>query len=216
MFDTSLTKTDLLILLDGAWLTLQLTFWAVLIGTLGGIALGWLRTMWPRLTLPLGWVLDVFRSVPLLIQFVLANSLNSILGLHWSTMMIGCITLGMYCTAYCTDIVRSGLQSVSPHVRRAARSLGLSYWQEMRCISAPLAARVAFPSWLNMTLAAMKDTALVMWLGLSELLRSSQAIITRIQEPLLVLCIVGLIYYVMSWAVAWCGAHVERRLNNND
>ena len=64
-----------------------------------------------------------------------------------------------------------------------------------------------------MTLAAMKDTALVMWLGLAELLRASQHIINRIQEPLLVLCIVGLIYYVMSWAIAWCGAHVEKRWN---
>lgn len=216
MFETSFTPTDLFILLDGAWLTLQLTFWSVLIGTLGGTLMGWLRHTFPRATLPLGLVLDVFRTVPLLIQFVLANSLNSILGLNWPIMLIGCVALGLYCSAYCTDIVRSGLEAVAPTVRRAARSLGMSYWQEMRFISTPLALRVSFPSWLNMTLAAMKDTALVMWLGLAELLRASQYIITRIQEPLLVLCVVGLIYYVMSWAIAWCGARVERRWNTND
>lgn len=216
MLDTSFTANDLFILLDGAWLTLQLTFWAVLIGTLGGIVLGWLRFALPRATLPLGWLLDVFRSVPLLIQFVLANSLNSILALYWPVMLIGCITLGVYCSAYCTNVVRGALESVSPHLRRASRSLGMSYWQEMVYVSAPLAARVAFPSWLNLTLGVQKDTALVMWLGLFELLRASQSIITRIQEPLLVLCIVGLIYYLMSWAIAWCGAHVERRLNCND
>lgn len=216
MFNTSFTSSDLIILLSGTWLTIQLTFWAVLIGTVLGMVLGWLRNYAPRLTLPLGWILDVFRSVPLLIQFVVANSLNSILGWHFQTFTIGCIALGLYCTAYCTDIVRSGLQSVSYNVTRAARSLGLTYWQEIRCVSAPLAARVAFPSWVNMTLAAMKDTALVTWLGLYELLRSSQSIITRIQEPLLVLCIVGFIYYIMSWGVAWCGAHVEKRLNSND
>ncbi len=213
MFDTSFTRADLLILLEGAWMTLQLTFWAVLIGTLGGVMLGWIRSAWPRASVPLGWLLDVFRTVPLLIQFVLANSLNSIMGLNWPIMTIGCVTLGLYCAAYCTDIVRSGLDAVAPNLRRAGRSLGMTYWQEMRLISAPLALRVAFPSWLNMTLAAMKDTALVMWLGLAELLRASQHIINRIQEPLLVLCIVGLIYYVMSWAIAWCGAHVEKRWN---
>ncbi|MGK0149649.1 amino acid ABC transporter permease [Pseudomonas putida] len=213
MFETSFTRSDLLILLDGAWMTLQLTFWAVLIGTTGGLVLGWVRNTLPRASIPLGWVLDLFRTIPLLIQFVLANSLNSILGLNWPIMVIGCITLGLYCAAYCTDIVRSGLDAVAPNLRRAARSLGMSYWQELRFISAPLALRVAFPSWLNMTLAAMKDTALVMWLGLAELLRSSQHIINRIQEPLLVLCIVGLIYYVMSWVIAWCGAQLERRWN---
>lgn len=216
MFTSSFSYTDLLILLQGAWVTLQLTFWAVLIGTVVGSLLGWLRSVWPKAAMPIGWLLDVFRSVPLLIQFVLANSLNSITGLQWPLMVIGAITLGLYCAAYCTDIVRGSLSAVSPSVRRAARSLGLTYLQELRCVSTPLAVRIGFPSWLNMMLAAMKDTAMVMWLGVTELIRASQSVITRIQEPLLVLCVVGTIYYVMSWVVAWGGARIERRLNCND
>jgi polar amino acid transport system permease protein len=216
MFTTTITLTDLLILLGGAWTTLQLTFWAVLIGTLTGLVLGWLRSAWPKSSMPVGWLLDVFRSVPLLIQFVLANSLNSLSGLQWPLMVIGAITLGLYCAAYCTDIVRGSLDAVSPSVRRAARSLGMTYGQELRYVSAPLALRVGFPSWLNMTLAAMKDTAMVMWLGIAELMKASQSVITRIQEPLLVLCLVGLIYYVMSWAIAWGGGRIEKRLNCND
>jgi polar amino acid transport system permease protein len=216
MLTSSFSYTDLAILLQGAGVTLQLTFWAVLIGTAAGSLLGWLRSVWPRASMPVGLLLDVFRSVPLLIQFVLANSLNSITGLQWPLMVIGAITLGLYCTAYCTDIVRGSLDAISESVRRAARSLGLTYLQELRCVSVPLAMRIDFPSWLNMTLAAMKDTAMVMWLGVAELLRSSQSVITRIQEPLLVLCVVGLIYYVMSWVVAWGGGRIERRLNCND
>src|ERR1700712_2072507 len=139
MFNTSFTSSDLMILLSGTWLTIQLTFWAVLTGTVLGMILGWLRNLAPRATMPLGWILDTFRSVPLLIQFVVANSLNSILGWHFPTFTIGCVALGLYCTAYCTDIVRSGLSAVSASVTRAARSLGMSYWQEIRFISAPLA-----------------------------------------------------------------------------
>jgi His/Glu/Gln/Arg/opine family amino acid ABC transporter permease subunit len=216
MFSTSLTATDLLYMLDGAWVTLQLTFWAILLGSVVGLICGLLRALAPRASLPLAWVLDVFRSVPLLIQFVLLNSLKSIVRLDISAFSVGCIVLGVYAAAYFTEIVRSGVLAVSPSVRRASRSLGLSYWQDLRYIVLPMATRVAFPGWLNLVLSVMKDTALVMWIGIVELLRASQTIVTRIQEPLLVLCIAGLIYYVMSLVVARLGARLERRWQEND
>lgn len=216
MFATSFSWNDLLFMLDGAWVTLQLTFWSIILGTLAGLLFGLLRALLPRASLPLAWVLDVFRSVPLLIQFVLFNSFKSIVGLNISAFSVGCIVLGAYTAAYFTEIVRSGVLSVPFTLRRASRSLGLSYLQDLRWIVLPIATRVAFPGWLNLVLSVMKDTALVMWIGIVELLRASQTIVTRIQEPLLVLCIAGLIYYVMSLVVARLGARLERRWQEND
>ena len=216
MFSTSFSWNDLLFLLNGAWVTLQLTSWAILLGTFAGLIFGLLRALLPRASLPLAWVLDIFRSVPLLIQFVLFNSLKSIVGLNISAFSVGCIVLGVYAAAYFTEIVRGGVLSVSLTLRRASRSLGLSFFQDLRWIVLPMASRVAFPGWLNLVLGVMKDTALVMWIGIVELLRASQTIVTRIQEPLLVLCIAGLIYYVMSLVVARLGARLERRWQEND
>ncbi|NUT78149.1 amino acid ABC transporter permease [Pseudomonas sp. C1C7] len=216
MLSTSFTWNDLMFLLNGAWVTLQLTCWAILLGTFVGLIFGLLRALLPRATLPLAWVLDVFRSVPLLIQFVLFNSLKSIVGLNISAFSVGCIVLGVYAAAYFTEIVRGGVLSVSLSLRRASRSLGMSFFQDLRWVVLPMAARVAFPGWLNLVLGVMKDTALVMWIGIVELLRASQTIVTRIQEPLLVLCIAGLIYYVMSLVVARLGARLERRWQEND
>lgn len=90
MFSTSFSWNDLLFLLDGAWVTLQLTFWAIMLGSFAGLLFGLLRALLPRASLPLAWVLDVFRSVPLLIQFVLFNSLKSIVGLNISAFSVGC------------------------------------------------------------------------------------------------------------------------------
>lgn len=216
MLTTSFSWNDLLFLLDGAWVTLKLTFWSIILGSFSGLLFGLLRALLPRASLPLAWVLDVFRSVPLLIQFVLFNSLKSIVGLNISAFSVGCIVLGVYAAAYFTEIVRSGVLSVPFTVRRASRSLGLSFLQDLRWIVLPMATRVAFPGWLNLVLSVMKDTALVMWIGIVELLRASQTIVTRIQEPLLVLCIAGLIYYVMSLVVARLGARLERRWQEND
>jgi polar amino acid transport system permease protein len=216
MFTTSLTWNDVYFLLQGAGVTLVLTCLAMLVGTAAGLLSGLSRAFWPRATWPLAAVLDVFRSVPLIIQFVLLNSFKSIIGLDWTAFTVATIVLGCYVTAYFTEIVRSGVLAVPQTTRRAARSLGMTFTQDVRYIVVPIAARVAFPGWINLTLAVMKDTSLVLWIGIVELLRASQTIVTRLQEPLFVLMLAGLIYYGMSLVVARCGTWVETKWQEND
>ncbi len=217
MFDTSFSFGDLMFMLRGAGVTLAITFWAVLGGTIMGLVFGLIRATSPwYVNWPLGALLDVLRSVPLLIQFILANSFQAIAGWNLSPFLVGCIVLAAYTASYCTEIVRGGILAVPVTTRRAARSLGLTYWQDLREIVLPLGTRIMLPSWIGLTLGVMKDTALVLWLGIIELLRSSQIIVTRIQEPLFVLTIAGLIYFAMSYPIARLGARLEKKWREND
>jgi len=217
VFQTDLTTTDLLYMLQGAGTTLTLTFWAVLGGTLMGLVLGVLRAVSPWwLNGPIGAVLDVFRSIPLLIQFVVANSFKSIIGLDVSAFTVACVVLAFYTSAYCTEIVRAGVLAVPATTRRAARSLGMTWWQDLRHIVFPIALRVSLPSWTGLTLGVLKDTALVWLIGIVELLRASQVVITRIQEPMLVLSICGLIYFLLSFPISRLGAYLETRWREYD
>ncbi len=217
MIETDFSTTDLLFMLQGAGVTLALTFWAVLGGTLLGLVLGLLRAVSPWwINAALGAVLDVFRSIPLLIQFILANSFKSIIGLEVSAFEVACVMLALYTSSYCTEIVRAGVLAVPATTRRAARSLGLTYWQDLRYIVFPNALRVSLPSWTGLTLGVIKDTSLVLWIGIVELLRASQVIVTRIQEPLLVLAICGLIYFLMSFPISRLGAYLETRWREYD
>ncbi len=215
MFSTDLTSNDLIFLVQGAWVTIELTALAMLIGTVFGTLFGFVRASFPTASIPLAFVLDVFRSVPLLIQFVLLNSAKSIVGLKISPFTVGYVVLGVYAAALCTEIVRGGVLAVPKSLRLAARSLGLTSLQDTLHITLPIAARVAFPGWLNLMLAVMKDSALVTWIGIIELLRTAQQINTRINEPLFVFFIAGLFYYVVSWAVSQLGNQAERRLQND-
>jgi hydroxyproline transport system permease protein len=209
MDHTDFTSTDLLFMLHGAGVTLALTFWAVLGGTLMGLGFGVARASAPRwINAAMGAVLDVFRSIPLLIQFILANSFKSIIGLDISAFTVACVMLAIYTSAYCTEIVRAGMLAVPATTRRASRSLGMTWWQDLRFIVYPIALRVALPSWTGLTLGVMKDTALV--------LCSSQVIVTRIQEPLLVLSICGLIYFLMSFPISRVGVYLETKWREND
>jgi len=208
---------EFMLMLEGASVTLKLTFYAVLGGTLMGLGFGLVRAVAPWwINWPLGAILDVFRSVPLLIQLVLVNSFKSILAVNASAFVVSCVVLALYTSSYCSEIVRAGVLAVPQTTRRAARSLGLTYWQDLREIVFPIALRVSLPSWIGLTLGVMKDTALVWWIGVVELLRTSQVIITRIQEPLLVLCVCGLIYFAMSYPISRLGARLEARWRDLD
>jgi His/Glu/Gln/Arg/opine family amino acid ABC transporter permease subunit len=211
-FDASLSWNDILYLLQGAVATITITLASVAIGTVLGVIFGLIRAGAPWLiSAPIGAVLDIFRSVPLLIQLVLFNSFNSMLSLNWPTYSVACICLGVYTASFCTEIVRSGVAAVPMTTRRAARSLGLSWRQEVISITLPVATRIVFPSWIGLSLGVMKDTSLVMWIGIIELLRSSQIITSRLQEPLLVLTITGVIYFLMSFPIARLGVRLEKR-----
>lgn len=218
MFGTSITTGDLTFMMSGAGLTLAITFWAILGGTVAGMVFGLIRAQSPwYVNYPMGALLDVLRSVPLLIQFILFNSFQSIMGWGMNPFVVGCVVLAAYTSAFCTEIVRGGILAVPTTTRRAARSLGMNYWQDMTYIVLPLGTRIMLPSWMNLTLGVMKDTALVYSIGVIELLRSSQIIITRKpHEALVILAIAGLIYFLVSFPIARLGAHLEQKWRDND
>ena len=217
MFNTALSWSDLAFLAQGAGMTLAVTAVSVAAGTVLGILFGVFRfQVGPYWAAPLTFVLDIFRSVPLLIQLVLANALQAIMKLGWAPFTTSCVVLSLYTAAYCTEIVRGGIDSVPTNTRRAARSLGMTWWQDMRYIVSPLAIRVSLPSWIGLTLGVMKDSALVLWLGLIELLRASQILVTRLQEPLFILLICGAIYFIISLPIARLGGYLEKRWSPND
>lgn len=213
MFDTALSANDLIFLAKGAGMTIFVTLIAVLFGTVLGIVFGIFRyQVGPVIAAPLTFVLDVFRSIPLLIQLVLANAfLGMVLRLGLSGLTVACIVLTLYTSAYCAEIVRGAIESVPQPVRRAARSLGLSWRQDMTNIVLPLAIRVGLPSWIGLSLGVMKDSALVYVVQVTELLKSTQILITRLQEPLLLLMICGAFYFLISFPVARLGGYLEKR-----
>lgn len=210
---TSLTTGDILFLVEGAGRTLLLTVSATLVGTALGFLLGVVRA-------ESGWVsngvigaaVDVIRSIPLLIQLIIFNSVVAIVGHPMSAFQSGLVVLSLYMAVNCTEVARAGVRSVPLFTRRAARSLGLSYVQDLRHIVIPLGLRTAFPAWAGVVLAIMKDSALVSVLGYFELLKSSQTLITRTQEPLLILVLVGVFYFVLSFPLSRLAGIVEQGL----
>ena len=211
-FVSEFSTNDFLYMLKGLGISISITLWAVVFGTFLGIIFGFIRSaVGALLNFMMGSILDVFRSVPLLIQLILFNALGSILKLGISPFQVSCLVLSVYTAAYVSEAVRSGIQSVPLAIIRSARSLGLTYFQTLRGIIFPLALRVSFPTWVGITLGVFKDTSLVLWIGIIELLKSSQIIITRTQEPLLILSIAGLLYFIVSFGFTRVANRLEKK-----
>ena len=178
-----------------------------------GFLIGWARTV-PNFFLYhlLGAYIDVIRSVPLIIQFVLFNSFMAILGYPMNPFISGLITLSIYISGYVSEVVKAGIESTPRVTRLAARGLGMTYFQDFYNIVLPIGVRTVFPAWTGLMLGLMKDTSLIAVLGATppELLRASQIIINRIQEPLLILLGAGAFYFVMCYALTVFAKRYER------
>jgi hydroxyproline transport system permease protein len=211
-FFSGFNINDLWFLSEAALRTLLISVVSISIGTVLGGFFGWLLYE-GRLTaaLTVAPVLDIFRSVPLIIQLVLFYNFAPIVGLDLDPFGSGVVILTIYTAALVANVARGGIEAVEKPMRRAARSLGLSYWQDMRYVVLPIGGRAVFPAWVGVALGVMKDSALVSVLGYVELLKASQILITRTQEPFLILTIAGAFYFALSFPISRYAAKLEQR-----
>ena len=212
-FFSGFVLNDLWFLGEAALRTLWISLLAISCGSLIGIVFGWVLSVSRIGGFLLSPVLDIFRSVPLIIQLVLFYNFAPMIGLRLDPFGAGLIVLIIYTSANVAYVARGGIDAVSQSMRRAARSLGMTYWQDMRYVVWPIGLRAVFPAWVGVALGVMKDSALVSVLGYIELLKASQILITRTQETILILAIAGAFYFALSYPISLFASHLEERWN---
>jgi polar amino acid transport system permease protein len=125
---------------------------------------------------------DVFRSLPLILVILLVGfgvPALQLRGLTSNVLVLGTIAVVMTYSAYVAEVIRSGILTVHPSQRAAARSLGLSHFQTMRHVVLPQAFRRITPPLLNDLVALIKDTGLVSILGVTDAVRAAQIATSR-------------------------------------
>ena len=164
-------------LLTNLWLT---TVAAIVIGAFG-LVLALARTSTSASLTPFRFLatvyVDVFRGVPLLLVILLVGFGVPALRLHGltkSVLVLGTTAVILTYSAYVAEVLRSGILSVHPSQRAAARSLGLSSRQTLRYVVLPQAIKRVIPPLLNDLVALMKDSGLVSILGVIDAVRAAQ------------------------------------------
>lgn len=195
-------------LLLGAAMTLFLTvisvFNGVIIGTFTGVA----RVIHNKvLNTIAGIYVDFIRGTPLLVQiFMIHFGTPPILGrlfgegnpIPINPFFSALLALSINSGAYMAEIVRAGIQSIDVGQMEAARSLGMTYRQAMRYIILPQAMKRVIPPLGNEFIAMLKDSSLVSVIGMEELVRKAQIIVTRSYRPTETWIEVGIIFLLMT------------------
>ena len=165
----------------GLWINLQLTF----IGgfCIGVIALGLalLRTTKSPALTPFRFLatayVDIFRGAPLILIILLVGfgvPALQLKGISSNVIFLGTVAVVLTYSAYVAEVIRSGILSIHPSQRAAARSLGLTSGQTMRYVVLPQAIRRVVPPLLNDFVSLLKDTGLVSILGVTDAVRAAQ------------------------------------------
>ncbi|WP_413699461.1 amino acid ABC transporter permease [Psychromonas sp. KJ10-10] len=210
---TPLSWNDAGFILTGVWNTVFISLVAIVFGSLLGLIVGFLRAESNKtMNIVLGSFLDVLRSVPLIIQLILFSTFIGALGYPLDPFVSGAIILSLYTMAFMSEVFRSGFDSVPASMINASRSLGMTYFQAVRYVRIPIGMRAVFPSWLGVALSVIKDSALVSVIGYMELLRTAEQLITRTQQPLMILIGVGIFYFAISYPLSRYGKYVERKM----
>ena len=120
---------------------------------------------------------DIFRGIPMLLVILLVGfgiPALQLRGVTNNVLVLGTIAVIITYSAYVAEVIRSGILTVHPSQRAAARSLGLNNAQTLRYVVLPQALRRVTPPLLNDLVALIKDTGLVSILGVTDAIRAAQ------------------------------------------
>jgi polar amino acid transport system permease protein len=202
---------------QGAWVTVQLTFYSTLLGAVmafaGGMGkmsrnpfLRWLAVLY----------VEIFRGTSLLVQlfwlyFALPLAGQAIgLDLRIPPVLAGVAALGLNIGAYGAEVVRGALQSVKPGQREAARALNFTPRQSLWRIALPQALPEMMPSFGNLAVQNLKDTALVSLISLGDLTFRAEQIRNFTQDSIGVYSLLLLMYFGMALVLTALMRFTER------
>lgn len=201
-------------LLKGAELTVYLTVGGLFFGFILGAIFGLMKLSpsWPIRKIA-GFYIETIRGTPMLVQAMfLYFGLPMAFGFRLPAMGAGVIIIAVNSGAYIAEIVRGAVQSINTGQMEAGRSIGLNAMQTMRYIIWPQAFRRMLPPLGNQFIISLKDTSLLMIIGVGELLRTGDEIVAVNFRAFEVYLAVGLIYLSMTMSIAKVLKILEKRM----
>lgn len=205
---------------EGLGITLEIAFFAAIVGLLIGVVVALMKLSTRRNGKKTIWAvianayIDVIRGTPSVLQllimwFVIMKSSRN-------GTLIAVLSFGINSGAYVAEIVRAGIMAVDRGQSEAGRSLGLSKAQTMIYIIIPQAIKNVLPPIGNEFIVLLKETAIVGYVGLSDLTRMANQISSRTYEAFMPLIGAAVIYFVIIKILTVLLNMLERRLRKSD
>ncbi len=202
------------LLLSGVKLTILITLIGLFFGFIIGAFTGLMKlSKHLFIRTPAGVYVESVRGTPLIVQVMfLYFGIPMAAGLRIAPIAAGIIAIAVNSGAYIAEIVRGAVRSIDPGQMEAGRSIGMSRTQAMLYIIWPQAFRRMIPPLGNQFIISLKDTSLLVVIGVAELTRVGQEIIAVNFRAFEVWLTVGLVYLMMTLSIAKVLKMTEMRL----
>ena len=203
------------ILLQGVKYTLIITAGGLLFGFIIGAITGLMKLSRNLLVSKLaGIYIETIRGTPLMVQVMfLYFGLPLALGMRIPPLTASIIAISVNAGAYIAEVVRGAIQSIEKGQVEAGRSIGLDRYQTMRYIIWPQAFRRMIPPLGNQFIISLKDTSLLVVIGMGELTRTGQEIIAENFRAFEVWLTVAILYLMMTRTLSYVLDKVEQRVS---
>ncbi|WP_312110134.1 amino acid ABC transporter permease [Brevibacillus reuszeri] len=201
-------------LLNGAWLTIQLCFFSLLIGGAIGIIVGLGSASKNKLANFLSSLyIRLVRGVPLLmIIFLIYFALPMLhIGINFSKGFSAVMALSIYAGAYLGEIVRGGILSVPKGQFEAADALGMTTIQKFRHVIIPQAMKFIIPPGIGFFIALIKDSSLVSIIGYIDLTKAGKVVSSLTFNPIASFLAVAAVYFVLCFGLSKASYYYEKR-----
>jgi glutamine transport system permease protein len=201
-------------LLVGVKLTIWITFFGLLIGFFLGTLAGLGKTVRSQILNRISAVyIETIRGTPLMVQVMFIYfGLPMAAGTRIPPLVAGVTAIALNSGAYIAEIVRGAIQSIDRGQTEAGRSIGLTRFQTVLYVIWPQAFKRMIPPLGNQFIISLKDTSLLVVIGVGELTRTGQEIIAVNFRAFEVWTTVALMYLVLTLTLAKLLAVTEKRL----
>jgi polar amino acid transport system permease protein len=207
---------NLLFLGQAALATVTLSAVGSILGCLAGLGVAVVRLTTSMWLMPLRVlaviIIELFRRIPFLVTLMLVFFTFQLSGFDLSLFVVALIAVFLIASAYLSEIIRAGFESVHRNQWDAAMAMNFSMLDTLRYVIVPQAWRVILPPAFGFFILFIKDTALASQIGVIELTFAGKVLNNKGFSAALVFGTLLMLYFLISYPLARLGRQLELRL----
>ena len=214
--------------LQGVVCTISLSALTVLFGFILALVLSACRMGKSRILKAVSTAyVELFRATPMVVQvfliyYVVFNGVKVLPGvklfgfIRFDRFFPAVVALSLNSGAYLSEIIRSGIQSIDGGQTEAARSLGMTQWQNMKLIVLPQAIKNILPAIANEFVTIIKESAIWYTIGFQDIMSAVNAVKGATCRTGEALIIATVLYFCLTFPTSKIIAYFERRMSRGD
>lgn len=202
MYDWGLIWQHHGILVNGLLVAIKVSLFALVISVVGGLLLAMMRMSRP----PVSWIavayINIFRGVPALVSVIWVYfGVSLLIGVNFSVFEAGVIALSLLYSAFMAEIFRSALSAIPNGHREAGHALGMRPIRVFFSVILPQAIKIALPNIGSMFIGMLKDTSTFTVIGLLEVVRVTQNLVSDTFQPFVLYTAAAAIYVIAAFVI---------------